>query len=432
MATWYHIFNRMKILYLVPRYYPAAGGSENLVKTFAEGMHRAGHDVTVYTSNVLDIAGLWAWTKERNIVESRFEVINGVKVHRFPINVRFFFWSFFLTKAIRKVLQYFPFWQIQCLRGNIFSPDLFKETFFGKETFDVVHVTPVPFDSLFYCGYRIAKRNNAKLIATPAVHIGTADDPSYVREYSRQHTLKVLDRFDMLLTNTDIESEFLRKLLSHVDIKTLGLGIDVEKSRNGDGIKFRNEHAIPSDATVIFYVGTKSADKGVHHLIEAFDKVRRKLDTIYLVLAGNEFPDFKQFFNTFDKRNIIYFDGPVDDATKWDIFAGGDIMVYASRSDSFGIAILEAWANKKAVIGAWAGGIPGVIDDTVNGLMVQFGDVDDLAEKLIELSGNRDMREKLGNEGFQKLNDRFTEDKIFHRIIQLYSAQRPNETTKSQ
>ena len=406
----------MKILYLVPRYFPAVGGSENLIKFFAERMVKEGHDVTVYTSNVLDVTGLWAWEKKRRVIDKEFEEINGVKVFRFPIQTQWLFGSFFLTKAFRKVLQYLPLWQVQCLRGNIFSPKLYKKAFFSKEKFDVVHVTPVPFDSLFYCGYKIAKKSNAKLVCTPAVHL----DESVVKEYTRSYTLKALERYDLLLTNTDIETDFLKTNLKNQNIHTLGLGIDIQKSNKGNGAEFRKKYNIPLNAKVLFYVGTKCTDKGTFTLVEAFLKINKKNKDIYLILAGNEFPDFTDYINKIKNPNIIYFNGPVDEETKWDIFAAGNIFVMTSRTDSFGIVYLEAWANKKPVIGANSGGVPGVITNAQDGYLVEFGNVGELGDRINNLVLNPELISKMGESGFSKLERNFTEDIIAQRLLQYY------------
>jgi glycosyltransferase involved in cell wall biosynthesis len=408
--------SQMKILYLVPRYSPAVGGSENLIKFFAEKMAKEGHEVTVYTSNVLDVTGLWAWEKKRRIIEKDYEVINGVHVHRFPIQTEWLFGSFFLTKAFRKILQYVPFWQIQCLRGNIFSPRLYKKAFSSKEKFDVVHVTPVPFDSLFYCGYKIAKNTGAKLICTPAVHL----DDSVVKEYTRSYTLKVLEKYDLLLTNTDIETDFLKSRLQNQNIQTLGLGIRPDDSNKGNREKFRKKYHIPLDGVVLFYVGTKCQDKGTFELVKAFLEIYNKNKDIYLILAGNEFPDFTQYMSKVNNPNIIYFNGPIDEKLKWDIFAAGDIFVMTSRTDSFGIVYLEAWANKKPVIGADSGGVPGVIDNTKNGFLVPFGDIPALRDKINYLIMQPDERNALGEKGYNKLQNNFTEEIIFNKIIKFY------------
>jgi glycosyltransferase involved in cell wall biosynthesis len=118
--------------------------------------------------------------------------------------------------------------------------------------------------------------------------------------------------------------------------------------------------------------------------------------------------------------NIIYFNGPIDEKLKWDIFAAGDIFVMISRTDSFGIVYLEAWANKKPVIGADSGGVPGVIDNTKNGFLVPFGDISALRDKINYLIMQPDERNALGEKGYNKLQNNFTEEIIFNKIIKFY------------
>ena len=58
--------------------------------------------------------------------------------------------------------------------------------------------------------------------------------------------------------------------------------------------------------------------------------------------------------------------GILDEGEKHAILEASTMLLLPSHSDSFGIVILEAWAHGKPVIGARAGGIPGVIDDATS------------------------------------------------------------------
>ena len=66
--------------------------------------------------------------------------------------------------------------------------------------------------------------------------------------------------------------------------------------------------------------------------------------------------------------------GPVRGQLKQDMLAATDLFVLPSRVDSFGIVYLEAWAYGLPVIGCRAGGVPDVIDDGQDGLLVNYGD----------------------------------------------------------
>ena len=74
--------------------------------------------------------------------------------------------------------------------------------------------------------------------------------------------------------------------------------------------------------------------------------------------------------------------GVVQGQIKQDLLAATDIFVLPSRIDSFGIVFLEAWAYGKPVIGGNAGGIPDVIAHGHDGLLVDYGDVDGLADAM--------------------------------------------------
>jgi glycogen synthase len=93
-----------------------------------------------------------------------------------------------------------------------------------------------------------------------------------------------------------------------------------------------------------------------------------------------------------------------------------------SRSDTFGIVFLEAWAYGVPVIGADAGGIPDVIAHDQDGLIVPFGDVPRLAASIARLLDDPDLRHRLGASGKDKMLRRWTWDALFEDIRALYAC----------
>ena len=79
-----------------------------------------------------------------------------------------------------------------------------------------------------------------------------------------------------------------------------------------------------------------------------------------------------------------------------------DVFVYPSAWESFGIAYLEAWAAGKPVIGCRRGAIPWVINSGVDGLLVDYGDIDNLAGAILLLVENREWADSLGKAGHIK------------------------------
>jgi len=96
------------------------------------------------------------------------------------------------------------------------------------------------------------------------------------------------------------------------------------------------------------------------------------------------------------------------------------MLVLPSRVDSFGLVFLEAWAYRKPVIGAAAGGIPEVISDGSDGFLVPFGDVKGLAHRIATLLDDKALARQMGEEGYRKVIRFYTWDAIFPRLEEIY------------
>ena len=95
--------------------------------------------------------------------------------------------------------------------------------------------------------------------------------------------------------------------------------------------------------------------------------------------------------------------GYVSEEEKRDAFDACDLFVMPSRYDSFGIVYLEAWRCGKPVIGARVGAIPEVIEEGKDGLLVEFGDVDQLASAMLHLLNHPDLCREMGEAGRKKV-----------------------------
>ncbi len=91
-----------------------------------------------------------------------------------------------------------------------------------------------------------------------------------------------------------------------------------------------------------------------------------------------------------------------------------------SRADSFGIVLLEAWSHGVPVVAARAGGIPGVVDDGANGLLVPFADVDGLANAVERLITDEVFAERIGEAGREKIRTHYSWDVAAARALEQY------------
>jgi glycosyltransferase involved in cell wall biosynthesis len=116
------------------------------------------------------------------------------------------------------------------------------------------------------------------------------------------------------------------------------------------------------------------------------------------------------------EREGIIVTGVVSPTEKRDILAAMDVLVLASRTESFGIVYLEAWANKKPVIAASVGAVPEIVRHNQNGLLVAFNDDREIANSIQKLLEDRCLAQRLGACGFRTTAANHTWDAVLDRV----------------
>ncbi len=189
-----------------------------------------------------------------------------------------------------------------------------------------------------------------------------------------------------------------------------------------DRIPFRQVETPTPEGTRFLYIGRFEARKGVLELAAAFASVAHQdaNATLWLVGADNSAGDGfaartgKSYIEAlcdlwcWDVRRRVHFFGNVDDAAKNYLLSTCDVLVAPSLYESFGLMYVEAMRAGKPVIGSNAGGIPEVVDDGGTGLLVPPGDVLMLAEAMLRLGADANLRQTLGRQGLQRFEQRFS------------------------
>jgi glycosyltransferase involved in cell wall biosynthesis len=198
--------------------------------------------------------------------------------------------------------------------------------------------------------------------------------------------------------------------------------------RNADRGRIRDRYGI-GDAPLVGYVGRMTAVKGVAILIEAMKIVWRTDSRVRLLLAGAGLPtgaggqdDIARTLAGLSEaeRSRIIIVGGFTDGEKAAIFDALDVFAMPSIAESFGIAYLEAWVCRKPVIGSRIGSTQCVIENGVDGLLVEPENPEDLAGAIRRLLSNRPLREQMGRAGCSKTISRFTWDAITDKVEHIY------------
>jgi glycosyltransferase involved in cell wall biosynthesis len=200
------------------------------------------------------------------------------------------------------------------------------------------------------------------------------------------------------------------------------MGINPKKYSKGNAEKFRAQFNLKDGQKIILFCGYKNFEKGAISLLLSIEYVVKRFPDCMFVFIG---PSTTAFNRT--KRSL----GPLRDhiinlgvvpyyaKVKLNAFAAQDVYVMPSRSDAYGIAFLEAWINRKPVIGANIGATPEIIQKEVDGLLVPFHSPLDLAKAICRQLSNEQEAHQFGENGYQKIQNR-TWDRVATRIEGIY------------
>jgi len=406
----------MKIIHVSPTYAPVLGGSELHAKELSEGLVARGHDVTVLTANVRN---LWDLSHGVHGELPETEIINGVKVVRIdPKGNTPGSW-------LQRCMDFPGGW-----RGLKIA--------FGQDGLEMLAAQPLTVQLIPYlvrCQPDIVMAMN--WYWSPAYHtylarrlkrfvfVGIPLFHTFESWCQRKVYERMLASCSAVVANTEHEAKFMR---AHGAgrVEVAGVGVHPGPFACRKGAEIRARYSI-GDRPVVGFVGRQQAGKGIIQLIEAMKIVWQWNPEVRLICAGhrsNEYQDLEvenafQQLSRSERERFIRID-QFPDEDKSSLYEAFDVFALPSTGESFGLAYLEAWLCQKPVIGARIGSTQCVIEDGVDGLLVDPMDPKDIASKIVELLSDRDKREKMGMAGYSKTLERYTWDKVVDRVETLY------------
>jgi len=422
----------MHFLHIVQLYYPVATGAGRYFAEVGERLAREGHQVTVLATDAYDLE--YFWNPARRRVELAEETHNGVRIVRLPVRrIPGPPIAYPILRRLMLELSRIP-GSVPLLRrmAQITPrlPDLAR--FFTQNAgtrFDLVHTCNITLDFAIFPAYAFARQRGVPFVCTPFVHLGPPGDRTILRYYSMRHQVDLLRRSDRVITMTGLEAaELAARGVPRAKLRRVGVGVTPSEVLGGDGARFRAEQRIAGP--LVLYIGALAHDKGAIHSVEAMQQLWARGSDATLVMIGAPLAHFTQFYEKLpveDKARIRLLPY-APETMKRDALAAADVLALPSRTDSFGIVFLEAWCYGVPVVGARAGGVPDVIADEQDGLLVPFGDVGAIATAIERLLTDRELARRLGAAGRAKVERNFTWDRIYDQVRAVYAELVDNET----
>lgn len=414
----------MRVLHVSALYWPHIGGAETYLQEISERLVGDGNRVTVVTSDAGVIEHIWARGKKR--IEREKEIHNGVNIQRCPVrHLPLTPYSFYLLRRLAIEISSLPFDTTPLLRTMSrympWVPTLERVLTAQEGPFSIVHGVNISFEYPVIVAWRYARARGLPFVMTPLLHLGEPGERSVVRHHTMRHQLEALRGSEIVITLTEVEREYLIELgMEATRVRKVGVGVNPRQLQGGDAQRFRERYGLRGQ--IVAFLGAITYDKGAVHLIRAMQRLWAKGIDAELILAGKPLGSFKRYYQGLPKgvRRRIRLLGSVDEVEKRDLLASAAVLAMPSRVDAFGIAYLEAWVNRKPVIGALAGGVPEVVEDGQDGLLVTFGDVPALCRSIRSILENEDLAQRLGERGYEKVVRSYTWDIIYRKIKGIY------------
>jgi glycosyltransferase involved in cell wall biosynthesis len=228
-------------------------------------------------------------------------------------------------------------------------------------------------------------------------------------------------------------------------IEVVHHGIDSNAFRPGKVSKktLDSHPALKGKKRVIFNPARMGLAKGCDVMISAFRLVKNKFPDAFLLMSGSgkiidwsltqnkDIAYFMSLIKQLDLEDSIYINTFSIDREMPDLYRLADVVVYPSSTEEpYGLAMLEAMASSKPIIVTESGGMPEIISDDINGYVVKKRNHEALAERIITLLSDDELRIGLGETGRKQVEEMYTKRIYAEKIVKVYKDAKKNYSPK--
>jgi glycosyltransferase involved in cell wall biosynthesis len=296
--------------------------------------------------------------------------------------------------------------------------------------FDLVHIH-TPFLA-HYAGVRFARRANIACIAT--YH-------TFFEEYLHHYLPLLPRRLSRLLARSFTRSqcaavqaliapsEPMRAVLTGYGVSTpihvLPTGLAADRFRAGDGRAFRARAGIDAQRPLVTYIGRVAHEKNIGFLVEVFRRVLASVPEALLVIAG-EGPAraaLRQQVAHLGLEGHVHFAGYLErDSALLDCYAAADVFVFASRTETQGLVLLEAMAQGVPVVSTAELGTRSILVPG-SGALVVPEQQQEFAAAVVRVLSDAGVREELAARGRAYARN-WSSAAMARRLAELYAGLR--------
>jgi L-malate glycosyltransferase len=202
---------------------------------------------------------------------------------------------------------------------------------------------------------------------------------------------------------------------------TVHEGIDVDHVVAAPAVNVHEAFFLPHGAPVVGNVAALVPHKGQRYLIEAAHLVVQQVpDARFIILGEGELREHleKQIHEHHLEKHVLM---PGFRTDVLGCIKGFDLFVMSSVTEGLGTSLLDAMACARPIVATGAGGIPEIVENELNGLLVPIRDHHALADALVRALKDAALRQRMGEAGFARVRERFTVERMVVETAAVYA-----------
>jgi glycosyltransferase involved in cell wall biosynthesis len=330
-------------------------------------------------------------------------VQNGVTIHRLPV----IYQGRWLRKTMAALTYrlHMPgndYWRT--LEQGPLTPGLARRV--AQSGADVVFANAFPLQHM-YDALTGAQRGHIPIVFLGALHLHDHWG------YDRPMIYRAIRQADAYIAHTPVERDAVIAQGARPDkVHVIGAGVDLAEFAHVDADAMRRQLQLGDDP-VILVLAKQVARKRFDLMLQAMLPIWEAVPTARLVLAGGRGDYSGRLQSQIAalpemRRNRVTVVSDFAESEKALLLAAATMLVLPSIEESFGIALVEAWASGKPVVGAGEGAVGSIIEHGTDGLHFAYPDAQSLAQASITLLTQPALAAQMGAAGLAKVRSRYT------------------------
>jgi glycosyltransferase involved in cell wall biosynthesis len=205
-------------------------------------------------------------------------------------------------------------------------------------------------------------------------------------------------------------------------IHTIPTGLQLDEFRGGDGAAFRAQHGIPADRPMMLLVGRVAHEKNIGFLLRVLAEVVRSVPNVLFTIAG-EGPALRALRRSIAEAGLsghVLFVGYLDRrGALLDCYRAADVFVFASRTETQGLVLLESLALGVPVVSTAVLGTKEVLENATGAVVVRE-DIAEFAAAVVRVLTQPELRAQLARAGREFVERRWSSRETAKRLLALY------------